>query len=286
MPRGLMNSQARDPRNFTLAEWQQAKRIGKDPRAIKTALQDCWAVSDSRRAFTAALEEGGYKLARGDRRGFVALDMQGEIYAIAKWVGVKTKDVRARLGDESSLPSVSERKAEIANQIATRLHTIRSEQDRLQAQRLNQAAQERKTLIERQRQARKQLIERQRIRWEKEVLERQQGFNRGLRGWFDRFSGQHKRIKLKNEEETRQASIRDRAEKDALIFRQLEERRSQRKAITLTHLHHKAQKQHLTRDIERQQLVLETVKYGWPTKETSDSGKRRRRKRLRADVLA
>ena len=31
MPEGLNHSHARDPRNFTLAEWQQAKRIGKDP---------------------------------------------------------------------------------------------------------------------------------------------------------------------------------------------------------------------------------------------------------------
>ncbi|MBB4305723.1 hypothetical protein GGD81_004805, partial [Rhodobium orientis] len=31
MPRGLAQSEARDPRNFSLAEWQQAKRQGKDP---------------------------------------------------------------------------------------------------------------------------------------------------------------------------------------------------------------------------------------------------------------
>ncbi|MFG1382487.1 hypothetical protein V5F55_12900 [Xanthobacter sp. V3C-4] len=37
MPRGLARSKASDPANFTLAEWQQAKRRQKDPRTIKTA---------------------------------------------------------------------------------------------------------------------------------------------------------------------------------------------------------------------------------------------------------
>ena len=39
MPRGLINAAERDPRNFTLAEWQQAKRQGVDPRWTKQALQ-------------------------------------------------------------------------------------------------------------------------------------------------------------------------------------------------------------------------------------------------------
>ena len=39
MPRGLMNSKERDWRNFTLAEWQQAKRAGHDPRVIKETTQ-------------------------------------------------------------------------------------------------------------------------------------------------------------------------------------------------------------------------------------------------------
>ncbi len=63
-----MNSKQRDPKNFTLAEWQQAKRIGRNPREIKRVFQDCWAVSDNQSAFQQALKERGYTLARGDRR--------------------------------------------------------------------------------------------------------------------------------------------------------------------------------------------------------------------------
>ncbi len=97
MPRGLVNSEERNPLNFTQAEWQQAKRVKQDPRAIKAAFQDCWAISDSRAAFAQALEERGYYLAKGDRRGFVAVDWRGEKYAVSRWVGIKAKDVTARL---------------------------------------------------------------------------------------------------------------------------------------------------------------------------------------------
>ena len=114
MPRGFMVSEERDPANFTLAQWQQAKRIGKDPKAIKRAFQDCWAVSDSQSAFRQALKERGYTLARGDRRGFVALDHACEVFAVPKWVDIKTKEVRAKFTNPTDLPSVGEARAQIA----------------------------------------------------------------------------------------------------------------------------------------------------------------------------
>ena len=41
LPDGLVNKRLRNPRNFSLAEWQQAKRIGKDPRSDKSRLTGC-----------------------------------------------------------------------------------------------------------------------------------------------------------------------------------------------------------------------------------------------------
>lgn len=61
MPRGLANSKETNPYNFTLAEWQQAKRLGKDPRSIKARFRDAWAISDSKSAFINALEDRNYK---------------------------------------------------------------------------------------------------------------------------------------------------------------------------------------------------------------------------------
>ena len=121
MPRGLMNSAERDPLNFTLAEWQQARRANTDPRVIKGALQDCWAVSDSKAAFANALAARGFYLARGDRRGHVVIDWRGDVYAVSRWVGVRAKDVRAKLGEPDELPSVEEVRRQTAARFGEKL---------------------------------------------------------------------------------------------------------------------------------------------------------------------
>ncbi|EFO34231.1 TraA [Roseibium sp. TrichSKD4] len=108
MPDGFRDADQRDPLNYSNIEALQAKRINKDPKAIKQIFRQCWEASDSRAAFASALREHGFTLARGDRRGFVAVDGNGEVYSVARWVGEKTKIVRDRLGDLQSLPSVEE----------------------------------------------------------------------------------------------------------------------------------------------------------------------------------
>ncbi|MEP2759836.1 MAG: relaxase/mobilization nuclease domain-containing protein, partial [Hyphomicrobiales bacterium] len=68
MPRGLIDPKDRDPRNFSLDEWQQAKRVGRNAGELKELIQEAWATSDSARSFSHALEERGLYLARGDSR--------------------------------------------------------------------------------------------------------------------------------------------------------------------------------------------------------------------------
>lgn len=108
MPRGLASSKERDPRNFSRDEWEQAKRADQDPKHLKGLFRECWLISDSKAAFANALQARGFTLARGDRRGHVAVDFRGEVYAIAKWTGLRAKDVRDRLGDGKDLPSVEQ----------------------------------------------------------------------------------------------------------------------------------------------------------------------------------
>ncbi len=114
MPAGHQEKAKRDPLTYGRAEGQQAKRAKADPKALKALFLRCWQRSDSPAAFTVALLEHGFVLARGDRRSFVAIDRQGEIYALSRWLGVKAKDVRARLGDGHDLPTVEAAKAPLA----------------------------------------------------------------------------------------------------------------------------------------------------------------------------
>ena len=263
MPPGLRNPLDRNPKNFTLEEWQQAKRIKKDPREIKATLQHCWQASDSRKAFAAALEERGYKLAKGDRRGFVAVDRLGEVYAVARWVGIKTKAVRERLGDENDgqLPTVDACKQAFANQIGQRLEELKAEQDRLAELQRAQANAQRKAMVDRHRHARRQLKAAQQTRRDQEVTARQARYNKGLLGLWDRLTGTHSRIKTRNEHETLQAHERDRKEKDTLIFTQLEERQKLQQHLRQASAERQAQSQSLRADLSAFRTAAQQVKH-------------------------
>ncbi len=225
MPRGLVNSRVRDPRNFSHEEWQQAQRQGKDPRAIKAALHDAWSASDSRPALLAALEERGYRLARGDRRGFVAVDHNGEVYSLPKWAGVKTKDVRERIGVDHPLQGVTETKARIAAEMAPAMQRMEAERKSSAAEKRAAFEGERKALLKRQNAARAELQAVIEARQHQEAAIRQSRFKIGLSGLWDILRGESRRIRQQNEREALEALKRDRAEKDALIFDQLEVRR-------------------------------------------------------------
>ena len=88
MPKGFIDKNQKNPLNYTRQEWQQALRTGQNPKIIKASLQESWLISDSRKAFEHALQDRGYYLARGDKRGYVAVDLYGEVYSLSRQIGV------------------------------------------------------------------------------------------------------------------------------------------------------------------------------------------------------
>lgn len=225
MPEGLADRSRRDPRNFTLEEWQQAKRTGKDAGAIRTSFQDAWAISDTGTAFIHAMRERGYVVARGDRRGFVAVDVHGEVYAIPRYAGMKTKAVRARLGDENTLPDVDEARAQIADDMLPTFQRFRDALDTQAGARKAEYEKRRGALVTRQRAERQRLSDEQDGRRAEENQIRQARFRKGLKGLWDVLRGEHKRIRELNEREAHEALAKDRAEKDRLVFTHLRQRR-------------------------------------------------------------
>lgn len=225
MPRGFAISGARDPRNFTLAEWQQARRIKEDPREIKAAFQDAWAISDSKAAFTHALQERGYCLAQGDKRGYVAVDRHGEVHSIAKRVGVRTSAVRDRLGNIDALPSVAETKSQIARAMQAKMETFRREVAESEVREEAEAIRRREALKTRQQAERRALLEAARLRRESEERERQGRLRTGLLGLWDRIRGERKRVLERNAREADAAQRRDNKDRDRLTAAQLAQRR-------------------------------------------------------------
>lgn len=232
MPAGLVNSAEQDLRNFTRAEWQQAKRAERDARELKEAFQDCWAISDSCKAYVQALATRGLYLARGDRRGFVAVDLRGEVYAVARWTGLRTKDVEARLGNPDDLPTVADTKRQVADLLEGVLGRHLAEVKAEYAARLQPLQQKRSQMREAQRCARSTLADVQSSRGAKEALLRAQRFRKGLRGLWDRLTGRHARTRQENEADASQAKQRDGMERHALIQGQLHERRSLQRELT------------------------------------------------------
>ncbi|MCG8695283.1 MAG: relaxase/mobilization nuclease domain-containing protein [Minwuiales bacterium] len=232
MPPGLVKDSERDPLNFTLEEWQQAKRTGQSAKDIKAAIQDAWAISDNRASFRHALDERGFRLARGDKGRFVAVDHHGEVYSIPRMVpNVRTGNVRERLGDENALPSVGEVTAQYAGDMAQAMQRHKADLQRAGHVRLAELKEDRERLVERQRAERDAFLKAQRERQEQEAVARQARFKKGLGGLWDRLRGEHRRIREHNEREAETAALRDSNEKDNLIFAQLAQRRTLKQRV-------------------------------------------------------
>jgi len=236
IPRGLINARERNPLNYTFEQYQQAKRQGQNARAIKAAIQDAWALSDNRTSFEHALEDRGFRLAKGDRRGFVAVDSEGEIYSIPKWVGIKTKAVRERLGKETDLPNVEHTKSKIAEQMLGKIDEHAAEIKRRNEERKAQRTLQRRAMVVRQRAERAEAMKTIEERQIAEATARQAKFRNGLKGVWDWMRGENKRIKAENEEEAAKAFERDRLEREALVSRQ----RQQRQWLALRQREHSA----------------------------------------------
>lgn len=252
MPSGLIDRKNRDPKNFTMAQWQQAKRIGTVPHKIKQDFQESWALSFDKQSFEQALKDRGYSLAKGDRAGFVVLDHRCGIFALGtKWMDVKVKDIRTRLGDENRLHSVDQIRINIAAEMSKKLTKLQNHQASAIEQRRVLIEDLRQQLVTKQKRERQTLKDAQEKRWKAETIKRQAQFNKGLKGFVDRFTGKHHRVKKRNEQETLLALQRDQREKDALIFTHLEQRQSLKSRMQRVENFEQAKTQDISRDINQ-----------------------------------
>lgn len=106
LPDGHKQKGKSNPLNYGLAEGQLAKRLGLDPKQLKQVFQQAWKNSSDLETFQKALAQQGFTRARGDRRGLVALTPDGKVLSVSRFTGVRPKDLRARLGDTSNLPTI------------------------------------------------------------------------------------------------------------------------------------------------------------------------------------
>ena len=243
LPAGFNHKEDTDPLNYSHAEHSQAKRAKRDPKDIKRIFQQCWKQSDTRDTFAYALKEHGFVLARGDRRGFVAVDYQGEIYSVARYAGVKAKDLRARFGSLDGLPSVeaaiqqfvsSQHNADRYKDTDTN-HTKQAHPDAFKVEmQLADLEQTRIHMVERHRDARTLLDQTQQKRHIAEVRARSESLPTGFKAVWFKLSGQYKNLIQAHQLQAEQCESRDRLERQNLIESQLGERRNLQKQIFST----------------------------------------------------
>ena len=253
LPEGHRTNGWKNPLNFTLAEWQQAKRLGLDPREVKQVFQSSWARSDNLSSFRNALEEHGYYLARGDRRGIVALDLERNVFSVSRWTGVRTKELNARLGKEPNLPGVEDVRQNTKSRMSKRLKAVLGDGRKQQEQQLKPLADAARRMTRTHRAERALLFKKQDQRRVSENKARAGKFRRGLGVLMDLLSGRLFALRRENEREAYAGHLRDRAQREQLVTSQLRERAALQNQIDTLKERHRAERQQLARQLS---LVL------------------------------
>ena len=249
MPEGFVNKGRRDELTYTQAEHQQAKRAKDDPKALKRLLRQCWERSDSKAAFAAALQQHGLILARGDRRGFVAVDKAGEVYAISRWVGVKARDVRDRLGQPDDLPSLQDALSQFQRGDLEGELEAREDANEEFTRKLAAFETRRHALVAQQRREREALYQSQETRLNALVKECHARLPNGLKKSWAHLTGSYQKQLGQNRARIQRQKEEDQAAREHLIRQQLNARRHlQRQKEQLL------SQQLLQRDIQRREI--------------------------------
>jgi len=249
LPKGFIDKNHKNPLNYTRAEWQQAARTGQNPKAIKAILQECWAVSDSKKGLESALKESGYYLAKGDRRGFVVVDIHGEVYSLTRQINRKKKEIENRIGKADALPSVTQVKDNISGKISKLLKTYLGEQSKDHQKALKPLLKTKQAMTRQHRIDRAAQKSWQEQRWQKEELKRVSKIRKGFKGLWDKLNGKYWKTRKANEKETTQAHIRDQSEREHLINKQLIQRQNLQVRINQLQAKHEKDRQNLIRDL-------------------------------------
>lgn len=177
-----------------------ATRNDRDPREIKALFKRLWSRSDGARSFCAALQERGFALCRGDRRGYVAVDYLGNVYSLSRWLDVRTKDLAERCAALSRIPGVDEARNQFAEKSRTSLDTLTESITRERQAALAPLIAQRRKIVAQQRSERAGLAAAQERRRVDAARTRATQLRSGLKGLFDWVTGRRRSI-LRNHQQ-------------------------------------------------------------------------------------
>lgn len=225
LPNGHIDKTLSNPLNYTLAEWQQAKRQKLDPKQIKAEIKALWDSAKTKQSFEKALNDRGYYLACGNpRRSFVFVDWAGQVRSLSRHTGAKAKVLNERLGSSDTLPSVDTLKQQLAERLDNSIKNNINALHQNLKQRLKPLEQQKRALKRQHQQARRALKEQQNKALIAQRQTQQKHLLKGLRGWWQRFTGERLRLTRKHEQEALRLHQHNQRAMDALIYKHIEQR--------------------------------------------------------------
>ena len=146
------------------------------------------------------------------------------MHSLSRVLGLKTKDVKARLGVGEALPSVDATRQTLGERMTPSLkrHVQGSREKFRDASRLLGDAKAEMTL--RHRDGRTKLDQDHKRAWDAETKARAARLAKGLVGIWHRITGKYQDVRAQNEAEARASRARQAEERQRLIDRQREER--------------------------------------------------------------
>jgi hypothetical protein len=243
-PAGFRDHAKADKLNYDLSTWQQAKRLGEDPRDLKRIIQEAWARSDSRAGFERALEQNALHLARGDKRGFVVVHHSGEAMSLTRYGGLGTRELKARLGDHEKLPTVGQVRTALFTKTTTVTARVNGEMVRRHREELRPLAREHRQMKAAHREQRTALDGNQTKRAGQEAQARAGRLRKGIMGWWDRVSGKRGKVSEANARDMAAGRSRDNAEKHTLRETQRHERGELQGRVMQMRERHRRDRQH------------------------------------------
>ena len=281
LPRGLQNNRGLErfnehARGVSLHEKQQEERTGATKDERRQLMTNAWRQSDSGKGFVRALHQQGFLLARG-QRGYVVVDAHGEIHSLARQIeGVKTKEVKARLKNDSPLEQLQE-----AETVQETLRQRSREQlknkasDAFQKHAANQwdiLKQKQQTRREALHQKHKQMMTRHRTERqallkgqekERQALTRKQEREKpkGLKALLGKVTGKQSTLKHKHQQELKALQTKQKKGFKTLVARQNREAKIMNRRFHSLGAVEKREARSLSTALQRRQLISLAQEY-------------------------
>ena len=147
-------------------------------------------------------------------------------FSLARWTGVKTKDVTAKLGRDPVLPSIDQVFSQQRFALIRQLQTLSDSHRKDHREQLVPLVAQQLKMTTAHRSERERLSKAQEDRWAVETAQRTARFRRGLGAVLDLLTGRLSATRRENEREAYRAFLRDREQRQRLFDQQLKERRA------------------------------------------------------------